>query len=335
MWDFNVGQAVGLMMRTMPFIVLRLIIYFGITLAYILITGTGAGLGWGIGAMGDADFQGSTTVWGGVIGFGLTAAVLYFLREYILYMVKAAHIAVIVELLDGGEIPDGQGQVAYGQKVVKARFAEANVLFAVDQIIKGVLKAVMGLVRTLTSIIPIPGVQQFIGIIRAFLNVAVGFLDEVILGYGMKTKAENPWASARTALILYGQNYKVMLKNAAWLTVIIYGLTFVLFLLLLAPAGAIAYLFPGSLSAFGIVIALLLAWSLKSALLEPLAITCMMQVYFPTVEGQEPNPEWEQKLNELSKKFREMGEKAANWVGARTSPGTSAPPSAPPTMGDA
>lgn len=318
MWDFKISQALGLMMRTMPFIVLRLIIYFGITLAYVLVTGVGAGLGWGVGAMGGADFQGTSTVWGGIFGFGITAAVLYFLREYILYMVKAAHIAVIVELLDGGEIPGGQNQVMYGQKMVKERFAQANVLFAIDQIVKGVLRAVMGLVRTITSIIPIPGLQQFIGLVRAFLNIAVGFLDEVILGYSMKTKSENPWASARTALVLYGQNYKVMLKNAAWLTVIIYGLTFVLFLLLLAPAGAIAYMFPGSLSAFGIVIALLLAWSLKSALLEPLAITCMMQVYFPTIEGQTPNPEWEQRLNDLSKKFRELGEKAASWVGGRT-----------------
>lgn len=324
MWDFNIGQAMGLMMRTTPFIVLRLIIYFGITLAYIVVTGTGAGLGWGIGHIAGEDGPGTFATWGGIFGFGATAAVLYFLREYILYMVKAAHIAVLVELIDGGQIPDGQNQIAYGQKAVQARFAEANVLFAVDQIVKGVLRAVMGLVRTLTSIIPIPGVQQFIGIIRAFLNIAVGFLDEVILGYGMKTKADNPWASARTALILYGQNYQVMLKNAAWLTVIIYGLTFVLFLLLLAPAGAIAFLFPGSLSAFGIVIALLLAWSLKSALLEPLAITCMMQVYFPTVEGQTPNPEWEQKLNDLSKKFREMGEKAASWVGARGTPSSGA-----------
>jgi len=336
MWDFNLGRAIGLMMRTMPFIGFRLIIYFGITLAYILVTGVGAGVGWGVGAIGGPDMQGSTTMWGGFIGFGLTAAVIYFLREYLLYMVKAAHIAVIVELIDGGEVPDGQGQIQYGQKAVRSRFAETNVLFALDQIIKGVLKAIMGLVRTLTSIIPIPGVQQFVGTVKAFLNIAVGFIDEVILGYGMKTRGDNPWESARTALILYGQNYKIMLKNAAWLTIIIYGLTFVLFLLLLAPAGAIAYMFPGSMSAFGVVIALLLAWSLKSAFLEPLAITCMMQVYFPAIEGQTPNPEWEQRLNELSGKFRELGERAASWVGGRSggaapqTPPTSPPPSPGP-----
>jgi len=320
MWDFSVSRAFGLMMQTMPFIVLRIVIYFGITLAFIIVTGTGAGVGWGIGAFGDADFQGGATFWGGLIGLGMTAGALFLAREFLLYMVKAAHIAVVVELLEGKSLPDGRGQIEHGQTVVKERFAEASVLFALDQIIKGVLRAMMGIAQGVASFIPIPGLQQIMGLIRAFLKIAVGFLDEVILAYAMRTKADNPWESARTALILYGQNYQVMLRNAAWLTVIIYGLSFLLFLVLLAPAGAIALLIPGSWSAFGIVIAVLLAWSLKSALLEPLAITCMLQVYFPAVEGQTPDPEWEQRLNDLSGKFRQLGEKASSWVSGRHEP---------------
>ena len=320
MWDFSVSRAFGLMMQTMPFIVLRIVIYFGITLAFIIVTGTGAGVGWGIGAFGDADFQGGATFWGGLIGLGMTAGALFLAREFLLYMVKAAHIAVVVELLEGKSLPDGRGQIEHGQTVVKERFAEASVLFALDQIIKGVLRAMMSIAQGVASFIPIPGLQQIMGLIRAFLKIAVGFLDEVILAYAMRTKADNPWESARTALILYGQNYQVMLRNAAWLTVIIYGLSFLLFLVLLAPAGAIALLIPGSWSAFGIVIAVLLAWSLKSALLEPLAITCMLQVYFPAVEGQTPDPEWEQRLNDLSGKFRQLGEKASSWVSGRHEP---------------
>ena len=37
------------MFRTWPFIALRLIVYFGITAAYVLATGTGAGIGYGVG----------------------------------------------------------------------------------------------------------------------------------------------------------------------------------------------------------------------------------------------------------------------------------------------
>ena len=324
MWDFRLGEAFGLMMRTMPFVLARLVVYFLITLAYILVTGMGASVGWGVGIFGDEGFRASTTFWGGLAGFGLTAAVLYFLREYILYMVKAAHIAVLVELLQGKALPDGQNQVKYGQTIVTERFAEANVLFAVDQLIKGVLRAVTGLVQGIASFLPIPGLQQIAGLIRAFLNIAVGFVDEVILAYNIRNRATNPWASAQDALILYGQNYKVMLKNAAWLAAIVYGLSILAFILLLVPAGAIGYLFPSSLSAMGILIAVLLAWSFKAAVLEPLAITCMMQVYFPAIEGQTPNPEWDRRLSEVSGKFRQIKEKASSWAagGASARPGS-------------
>ena len=316
MWDFKLMQAIGLMLKTMPFIILRLMIYFGITLAFILVTGTGAGIGWGLGSFGgDVDTSATFSLWGGIAGFGLTAGLIFLAREYLLYMVKAAHIAVLVELLDGNQMPEGRSQVEHGRKVVAERFGEANVLFALDRIIHGVLRAITGLAQGIASIIPIPGLQQLMGLVRAFLNIAVGYIDEVILAYGIRKRADNPWASAEDALVLYGQNYKIMLKNAAWLTIIMYGLSIVVFLVLLAPAGAIAFFMPGAFSAFGVVIALLLAWSLKAAVLEPLAITCMMQVYFPVIEGQTPNPEWKQKLSDMSKKFRQLGEKAAGWMG--------------------
>src|SRR5690606_1003637 len=101
MWDFSVGPALGLMLKTLPFVLLRIAVYFGAALAYILVTGMGAGIGWGIGGFGDSDFQASAALWGGVIGFGLVGTVMYLAREYILYIVKAGHIAVLIKLLDG------------------------------------------------------------------------------------------------------------------------------------------------------------------------------------------------------------------------------------------
>jgi hypothetical protein len=317
MWDFSVSRAMGLMMRTWPFIVFRMVVYFGIAAAYVLVTGMGAGVGWGIGAFGDADFQATSSMWGGIAGFGLTAGVIYLLREYILYVVKAGHIAVLVELLDGKPIPEGRSQIDHASAVVKERFAETSVLFGVDQLVKGVLRAVTGLAQGLASILPIPGLQQMVGIIRAFLNIAVGLVDEVILAYGIRTKATNPWESARTALVLYGQNYKPMLRNAAWLTVITYGLAFFVFLIMLAPAAALVWLLPGAWSAGGFIFALLFAWAVKVALIEPFAIACMMEVYFKTVEGQSPDPVWDERLSQASGKFKQIKDKAAGWVGRR------------------
>lgn len=321
MWDFSIGRSFELMAKTMPFIVFRVLVYAGIAVAYVLVTGVGAGVGWGIGAFGDDDFRGASIFWGGAIGFGLTAGVLYFLREYILYLVKAGHIAVLVKLIDNEPVPQGQGQIGYATEVVKKRFAETSVLFAIDQLVKGVLAAIIGMVQGIATLLPIPGLQNIVGLIKAFLRISVGFVDEVILAYAIRTQATNPWASAQTALVLYAQNYKVMLKNAAWLTLITYGLAFVVFLVMLAPAAGIVAVFQNGWSAGGFVFAIIFAWAVKAALIEPFAIACLMQAYFRTIEGQTPDPEWDARIGSVSRKFNEIKDRAARWVGGAGAPG--------------
>lgn len=61
-----------------------------------------------------------------------------------------------------------------------------------------------------------------------------------------------------------------------------------------------------------------------AVLLEPFAIACMMQVYFKTIEGQTPNPEWEAKLEQMSGKFRKLKERAFGASGAMPADGDSA-----------
>ena len=84
MWDFDIGRALVLIGRSLPFILLRIALYAGIAIAYVLATGMGAGLGWAIGGVGGHQVQGSAAVWGAVIGFGLVGVILYWLSAYII-----------------------------------------------------------------------------------------------------------------------------------------------------------------------------------------------------------------------------------------------------------
>ncbi len=325
MWDFSISRALGLMRRTAPFVLFRVIVYFSITAALVVVTGTGAGLGYGVGAFGDADFRAQSTAWGAFGGFGITAGVIFFARDYLLYIVKAGHIAVMVALMRGGEIPQGRGQIDYARVIVAERFGTASALFGLDKLIKGVVGAITGLIQGLLSILPIPGLDKIMGVVRAYLRMAVGLIDEVILAHLIDTRAENPWKGAQEALVLYGQNARVMMVNAAWLTAIVWILSVVVFLVMLAPAAAIVYLMPGNLAAGGFVFAFIFAWAVKAALIEPFAIACMLEVYFKTTAGQEPNPEWEAKLAGASDKFRELGTRAATWAGGRFTRGDAVP----------
>src|SRR5690606_36848946 len=156
------------------------------------------------------------------------------------------------------------------------------------------------MVMSISRMIPIPALQQLASIVNKIITTSLTYVDEVILAYNIKTESDNPWQSSKDAIILYAQNYKTMIKNAVFLTVFMYVTSFLIFLLILGPVAAIGALFPGSVGFWSIFASVLLAWSIKAALLEPLAVTAMMQVYFKAIEGQTPDPEWDAKLSSAS-----------------------------------
>lgn len=311
-WDFSLSKSLGAMRKTAPFLVLRMLVYFGIALLYVFATGTGGAVGFGVSSVGDG--EGAGAFYGAMFGFAGASGLLYWAREYILYIVKAGHIAVLVHLYDGKELPQGKGQIDYAASVVKERFAEANILFALDQIIKGVLKIITGTLNTIAAILPLPGLQSIVGIINSILKVSLTYVDEIILAHNIRTQSENPWDTSADALVLYAQNYGKMVKNAIWLSLMMWLLTLLIFVVLLAPTFALLALFPGNVGGWAFIVAFIFAWSVKAALIEPIAIFSLMQVYFKTIEGQVPDPTWRGRLEGASKKFREMKDKALSWV---------------------
>lgn len=312
MIDFNVGAVIGMLARTLPFLAFRFLIYFGITLGYVLATGVGAGVGYFIGFIGDN--PGAYGVGGGLLGFALASVVMYFLREYLLYLVKAGHIAVLVELMDGRELPGGRAQIDHAQRIVRERFAESSVLFALDQLLKAVLRAFNRTFFTITWLIPIPGLQWIVNFANTIVNLSLTYVDEVILAHNIRTGSDNPWRSGQTGVILYAQNYKAFLKNAFFLAFLVWGLTLVVFVLALAPAAGIVALFPGTAGALTVVFAVVFAWGVKQAVIEPFAMTALMQVFFKVTQGQQPDPAWDARLDKLSRKFRGLKERADTWT---------------------
>jgi hypothetical protein len=215
--------------------------------------------------------------------------------------------------MDGKELPSGRGQIDYAQQMVRDRFAESSVLFGVDQLIKGVLKAFNRIFFTISSFLPIPGLQGLAKFVNTVINLSLTYLDEVILAHNFRTRAENPWKSSQTALVLYAQNYKAFLKNAFFMAFFIWGLTFLVFLIILGPIAGLVSLFPGTAGPLTLIMAIVFAWGVKQAVIEPIGMTALMQVFFKVTEGQEPNPEWEAKLDSASQKFGEIKSKALSW----------------------
>lgn len=326
MLDFRTGQIFGLLIRTLPFILLRLTVYLGITLAYVLAVGLGSGIGLLFGKVGGNGAAGAG--WGGLIGFAIVSGVLFWAREYLLYLVKAGHIAVLVELMDGRQVPGGKGQIDYATGVVKQHFATSSMLFGLNQLIRGILRAFNRVTVSIASWLPIPGLDVLVKLVDAVINTSLSHLDQVILAQILRQRSSNPWATARDSTVLYAQNYKGVLKNAAFLTFIIWGLTLVILLIVAAPIAALIGLFHIHAGLVTFALAVIAALSLKAALIDPFATVALIQVYDTITQGQTPDPQWSAKLEGVSSKFQELTQRAREAV-------TPHPPAAQPPVPNA
>lgn len=308
MVDFRSGKIFALLTRTLPFVALRLFVYLGITVAYVVVTGLGGGVGLLLGKLGANGAVGA--FWGALTGFVLVSGVLYWAREYLLYLVKAGHVAVLVELMQGHAIPGGKGQIDYANGVVRRHFATSSALFGLNQLIRGILGVFNRLTVSIASWLPIPGLDALVRIVDAVINTSLGHLDQVILAQILRRPTDDPWATARDSVVLYAQNYRGVLRNAAFLTFVVWGLTLLLFLLVLGPAAAVLGLFPHAAGVWTFAIALIAALSLKAALIDPFATIALLQIYDKVTQGQTPDREWSEKLESMSAKFRELAQKA-------------------------
>lgn len=317
MLDFSLKSVFAALWKTKEFMIFRFLIYFGITIAYVIGTGTGAGVGWSIGSVAGGEDGSATGLFYGMVGgFSIVSGILYYMREYLLYMVKAGHIAVILKHLDGEKIPQGKGQISYAQAIVKERFKEASVLFTVDQMIKGVVKFITALFEGIMRFLPfLP--QPIVKFVSAVVKNSMTYVDEIILAYNIKNEIDNPWEGSKQAVVLYAQNYKKFLKNAVFVTIISWVLTLLVILLTWGPIAGMLKMGNYDLGYMPFVIAVVASISIKAALIDPFAMTALMQAFFKVTDGQEPNPEWEAKLDKGSKKFREMKDKAVNWASSK------------------
>lgn len=305
LWDFSIGRTFGVVARTWPFLVLRLIV-FGITgLIFVVMVASGGVLGHELLPLIFGDLSAMQSgIFGAMGGVGLGALVVRIVREYTLYMVKAAHIAVIVRLIDHGSLPHGAGQLSYGWRTTRERFVEASLLFGLDQMIKAALAGVRKLFDRIGGWLP--GLGVILSIVGAIVEVAVSYVDEIILAHNIRNPSANPWRTSADAVVLYAQNGRVMLKNAAWLALFLLIGGLAILAVFVGPFALMAEGLPGPNNGYALAAAIVLAIVIMNVILEPIAFCALLQVYDQATAGQTPDPAWEQRLDRATPAFSEL-----------------------------
>lgn len=313
----GLGDAVSLLLKTAPFLIARLGILSALTVAAILY--------WVVLAGGFVLLAKASPLlgWAWIFALAVVAGGVWrFAVRYFLYLLKAAHIAVLTELITTGKIGNGsEGMFQYGKRIVTERFGQVNVMFGLDMLIDGVVGAFNRTLDWIANLLPIPGLDSVMGLVRAVLRASTTYIDETIFSYNLARGDENVFRSSKDGLIYYAQNAEAVLKTGLWVVVLDKVLTVIIWVVMLAPAFLLGYLLPGAASLAGLVFAALFAANVRSAVLRPLFLTMVMVKFHAVTRNQPIDLAWDQRLASASNKFGELKSKAEAW--ARPAP---APP---------
>lgn len=239
----------------------------------------------------------------------LAGIVNWVLNHYVGYLVKAGHVAVISRAFRDGRIPDSP--VSAGKAMVKERFGTSNVYFVLDKLVAGSVKQLQRTLGRITGGLlgALPGGGTIQSLTNFFLNISLGYIDECCLGYTFYRGDQNPYKSAADGVVIYAQNWKHLLKNAAMtaLTVIlsVAAVTLVAFLLF----GGLFRLFGWS-GFVAFILSLLLAWTVKYAFIDSWILVKMMCSYMQVAPGTVITFDLYGKLGGMSAKFKELFRKS-------------------------
>lgn len=301
-------------MKTIPFMLIRLAAYL---VFFIGICIYSAIVIWIIGAVQPQGFFALLFV--GLFGGG-GWYIYRLVREYITYLIKAAHVAVVADLAVNGTVPDGFSMYNYGVTKVKKFFVASNALFVLDRLMAGAVRQIQRVFGGIGSLLSfIPGIKGVVNVLNKFVDIILNYVDECIMAYIFLHEGQNVWKSACDGVVLYAQNWKTVLKTGAKILlflVVFYVLFFLIFrgiFLGIISDGE----FAKALIAY--ILTLVFVTVLKWAIVDPIIMIYMMCGYLKVAYGAQPSYDLYAKLEGMSKKFKEMlgkSKEAPNTAGA-------------------
>jgi len=229
--------------------------------------------------------------------------------RYSLYLTACGHIAVLTELITRNNVGNGaQSMFAYGRRIVTLRFAEINVLCGLQNLVRGVLNNFHRSVDWIADLLPVPSIEIFVEMTNIFLNRVIFYIDKVIFSYDLARNDTNPWRASRDGLIYYCQNAKPILRTALWILLLDVSLSIAVWIAVLATILLAVRLLPqlGVGVVFSVLAATLLAGSIRSAFLQPIFMIMIMVRFHALAEGQVINPQWDERLEQISRQFRHL-----------------------------
>ena len=303
-------------MQTTPLLLVRLGVYLAFWALLLIYLGLVGSVGWLL-----------SQVWG-PLGFILVLAALIGIgpiwqvaNQYVFYVLKAAYIAVVTELLVNRKLPNNEGQLAWGRKAVEQRFGQVSAMFVLDELVDGVVRTFTRTVYRITAILPGDTLKNLAQLINRVVRFAMSYIDGAIMARSFWRRDETVWHSAQDGVVLYAMVWKPILTNAVMLMLLSYVPFVAVVLLLSAPIGFLVAAVAGANAGGWIVIVIfLLAFLVKKAIGDAFAMTAIIVSYYYETKDLTPNPEMTARLEGVSEQFRELQSRAAEAINTSSAP---------------
>ncbi len=291
--------AKQLFSKTTPFIWAKLLLGIVMVVISAVLLAVLMGLGW---LFGDGGMVVMFLVWISAIG-----AVRFVIMHYFGYLIKAGHVAVLAEICRTGAVP--ANQVNYGKAMVAERFATSNAYFVIDKLISAAVKEIQAKLGSLGNALDfIPGMEAVTGLAQFFVSISLNYVDECCLGWTFWQKDQGAFKSGADAVVIYAQNWKALLGGAAKTMVKVLIGTVLILLAAFVPIGILFKILKWSpLAAF--ILACLIAWTIKFAVMDSYIMIQMMAVYMNVAPNTQIQFDLYGKFSMISSKFKELWNK--------------------------
>mgnify|MGYP001041071338 FL=1 len=234
----------------------------------------------------------------------LVCGVFVWVQRYFGYMLKAGHIAMVTTAVTTGSLPDNQLEAA--KSMVKERFATTNVYFVVDRLVSGAVSQLQNGLQKIDNVLGgIPGVSIVVSFAKMFVQIALGYVDECCLGYTFLHKEQSAFKSAADGVVIYFQNWKKLLKDAALTALIVMGISLLAWLLPFIIFTAI-FSAIGISWIFALFIGIMFAAVIRSSFVDSYMMVKMMVSYMEVAPTTQITFDLYDKLCKLSSKFKSL-----------------------------
>lgn len=252
------------------------------------------------------------------IGFSFCFIIIYGLRKVVFHFINYAHIAVMCEIIDGGEISN---QIGFGFRRSMSRFGGVTVMLFADGLLVKAVKEVSSWLQDSSDFLPNfmrKGVLQ--RLVKSTLETIIYSVTEMIMVYLYRHPEINFWEGSVKGATAYAKAWKTVIKTSFMTTLKLKILGFILRMLTLATCIYITW----DQGLISVIIAYVSARVIfimcGICFVEPYRMASMlMTVPSNIIDEDTDDPELAEQLSGISSNFREMIFRGARSGGELTS----------------